>query len=50
MFKNGFTIEEIKYLTGLSLTSIGKYITNEDIANKIQLKDFYKRHPYKAFF
>ncbi|AJD25579.1 tyrosine-type recombinase/integrase [Clostridium botulinum] len=50
MFKNGFTIEEIKYLTGLSLTSIGKYITNEDIANKIELKDFYKRHPYKAFF
>ncbi|MDU1323471.1 MAG: hypothetical protein E6931_18545 [Clostridium botulinum] len=50
MFKNGFTIEEIKYLTGLSLTSIGKYITNDDIANKVELKNFYKRHPYKAFF
>ncbi|MHB7978964.1 integrase [Clostridium sporogenes] len=50
MFKNGFTIEEIKYLTGLSLTSIGKYITNADIAGKVELKNFYKRHPYKAFF
>ncbi|MCR1974974.1 site-specific integrase [Clostridium sporogenes] len=50
MFENDFTIEEIKYLTGLSLTSIGKYITNDDIANKVKLKNFYKRHPYKAFF
>ncbi|EJO5347006.1 tyrosine-type recombinase/integrase [Clostridium botulinum] len=50
MFKNGFTIEEIKYLTGLSLTSIGKYITNNDINEKVELKNFYKRHPYKAFF
>lgn len=50
MFKNGFTIEEIKYLTGLSLTSIGNYITDNDIANKVELKNFYRRHPYKAFF
>lgn len=50
LFQCGFHIEDIVYLTGLSLGTISNYITNVDIENIVSLKRLTKKHPYIKFF
>ena len=50
MFNQGYHIEDIVCLTGLSLSSINKYITTADITSKPDLSKFMKNHPYKDIF
>lgn len=50
MFEESYHIEEISYLTGLSLSQIGKYITIEEIENKINISRMRNKHPYKKYF
>lgn len=50
MFNSGFSLEEIAYLTGLSLGQLEAYISIQDIEEKVNLKSLRQKHPYKKFF
>ncbi len=50
MYTAGISIEEIVYITGLSLSSIGKYISNEEIYNNVTPENIMKNHPFRKFF
>jgi integrase/recombinase XerD len=50
MFNDGFSIEDIICLTGLSLTGIGQYLSYEDILKRHKLKKIVNEHPYKELF
>lgn len=48
MLKQGFHIEEILYLTGLSLSSLEKYLLDIDLKGNITRMT--SKHPYAKFF
>lgn len=50
MFNEGYHLEDIICLTGLSLNAVNEYITYEDITSKVDLSTFIKNHPYKEVF
>jgi len=60
MYKKGFSIEEIIYVTGIDIENIGKYITNEDIMSRLStnqkdenlknLSDRLSKHPFSEIF
>lgn len=50
MFNCGFHIEDIVKFTGLSLGTIGEYISYDDINSKTDFKKIIKCHPYKNIF
>lgn len=50
MFKCNFTLEEIATITNMSLNSISKYISNEDIHEKTEIISLPSKHPFYEFF
>ena len=52
LFFSNYSIEEISYLTSMSLQGISKLITNEDIIKKVSLtrkKPIERKHPFHEF-
>ncbi|OEF98420.1 type I restriction enzyme HsdR N-terminal domain-containing protein [Desulfuribacillus alkaliarsenatis] len=53
MFKNNYTIEEISYITSLSLSTLSECITLDDIKDKVDLtnkRNKLRKHPFQDFF
>lgn len=50
MIESDYHIEDIVYITGLSLNSIDKYILAEDIKRKADMEKFKDKHPYSLLF
>ncbi|MEA4825150.1 MAG: type I restriction enzyme HsdR N-terminal domain-containing protein [Clostridium sp.] len=46
LFNNNVHIEDIAKFTGLSLSTIGNYISYADMDKKVKLKNIVKNHPY----
>lgn len=51
LFKSGYAIEEISYLTGMDLPYISKLIPYDDLCKKINLSNDHtkRKHPYSKF-
>lgn len=50
LFNLGFSIDEIIFLTKISLGTLSKYITTEQIMERTEVKSLDKRHPYIELF
>jgi len=50
LFDGGFTLEEIIYITGLSLSSLSNIISTEMILERGEVRNLNERHPYINFF
>lgn len=50
LFEFGFSVEEIIYITGITLISLSKYISTESILERTDVKNLDNRHPYIEVF